>query len=250
MKRIEFSGTLEQCLEMIPGIDRDFSIRKTLARLVGMSNESVYRWFRQDGNSYRPAGLARIQVGYFCETIGFEVKEVTELGGDAYHLGKLLAFSVIKLDDIATKLNANRSQVLAFLRGDHGFSEARKKVANQVANDVSLLAECQRQKGELEKSLNLLPCPQKPEVKTPSLVGQTPIQFNDACIEALGHGLRGLLPLLEIVISDDFSPEERTRVREIAGSKTVLQFSNGLVQLAGERARKDHIAQCGRRFGL
>lgn len=60
---------------------------------------------------------------------------------------------------------------------------------------------------------------------------------HDAVIVAFVRLAKELLPLADQLASDEFTAEERARVRHLAGEFTVFDLKNLLVQLCGERVR-------------
>ena len=58
----------------------------------------------------------------------------------------------------------------------------------------------------------------------------------EAIIESFGVSVKAMLPLARLLESSNFSPEERARVRDIAGRDGVVQLVNVMSRLCGERS--------------
>jgi hypothetical protein len=52
-----------------------------------------------------------------------------------------------------------------------------------------------------------------------------------------------MLPLAKKLASDEFTAEDRARLRELAGTSTIFELKNELVKLCGERARAQLLNQ-------
>jgi hypothetical protein len=65
------------------------------------------------------------------------------------------------------------------------------------------------------------------------------IKFSDLIVASVAHHAQAMLPLAEALLSDEFTPADRERVRELAGAKTIFLLANALNGLCGERARNE-----------
>ena len=57
-------------------------------------------------------------------------------------------------------------------------------------------------------------------------------------ITIFAHLMQTALPLAKRLASDDYSAEDRKKLRELAGKHTIFELNNELAKLCGERARK------------
>ncbi len=78
--------------------------------------------------------------------------------------------------------------------------------------------------------------PKAPEKTKPKL-------SHDTILQSAAHLVQGLKPLLELIVSDAFTAEERAVLRELAGRDDIFKLSNVFDQLCSERARSQSNKQ-------
>lgn len=196
--------------------------RKPIIEFIGVNSDTVRSWHT---GQFFPIGLALIKTYYFLEKEGYRVSELEALGEVTYNLGKLMAFNVIDCEDVALQLDLTaRGKIFLFLRGERCFSPEREGKAKIILNLYKdeldgLPKRLLPEKAVKEKKV------ERVQEKSEELVEVKEL-FN--LLVSLNGLTEVLLPRLELVLSERFSPEERRVIRERAGRKLVFDLSNKL----------------------
>ena len=74
----------------------------------------------------------------------------------------------------------------------------------------------------------------------PKLSVHRSLDTHTSIIESLANIIKGIIPLVNLLESDEFTPEERAQFRELVGGNGVFEFSNSFFRLCGERTRNEH----------
>ena len=69
--------------------------------------------------------------------------------------------------------------------------------------------------------------------------GRNTLFSNEEVIGMLAHLVQVALPLADLANSDKFSPDDRSRLRELSGKSTIFELKNVLVRLCSEHARRE-----------
>lgn len=247
-----FKGTTAECLVHLANATKEdhFRKRKMLASFVGVGDEAVYHWFKKGA---LPVGEPLLRLRFYLEFLGYNVEELQTLAPPIRDAARLFAFRVATLPEIAQLVGypEGRSGIDTLLKVFRGTQGVTKQRLEQFTSFVELygeqLSEKKRttQKIQLNESASGVQSGGAPEVvKTPQVVHplRPPVQprDRDVIIESLGTSVKALIPLARAVSSDNFTADERARVRELAGGDGVFTLANLLYRLCGERARKMH----------
>ena len=248
-----FKGTTAECFQhlgrAIQG-EHLFENRKLIADFAGVESPAVYRWFRA---GKPPLGESLLRLRFYMEFLGYEVAETEALDPVIRDAARLCAFRVISMSETASLVGypAGVSGMNMLHRVFHGKNGVHSEKLEHFKSLVDLYAEQlpERQRATpklLKGSVRVTPPMESQAASRPSVVHPlrtnlrpTP-QLRDALIESLAGSVKGMIPLAQAISSDDFTPEERARLRELAGGNGVFNLANLLYRLCGERARKMH----------
>jgi hypothetical protein len=207
----------------------DKPAREELINFVKISDRAYREW--QSGSAF-PNGLRLIKLFYFLELKGYRISELEELDDDTRNFGRLIAFNIVSLEEAQKELGYNSGQMFAALRGEHKTHPERRKLIETFSHVY-------------DQELQKLP---KPESKTkPTSTKEVPVTVNEVYL--LLRGLDGLvsllIPRLEKMLDDEFTPEERRKFREEMTPKFIFDLSNRfhksnslLNALCSEKARE------------
>ncbi len=248
-----FKGNTMECLAHLEKAisDDHLAKREILATFVGVESANVRRWFN---GTVKPAGEPLLRLRFYLEFLGYQVEEIQKLAPAVRDTARLLAFRVVSLSDIVGLVGypegrGGTDSLLATLRGMRGVSEER------LAHFVSLVELYRGQLPEKQRATRRVQLSSVPrvsaEAEPPAVVRSSVVQplrpasrqapgTHDALIESLAGSVKAMIPLARAISSDDFTPDERARLRELAGSDGVFTLANLLYRLCGERARKIH----------
>lgn len=234
MKSVNFKGTTRECLIHQGKQPTKLLFLKNAIKFTGASRSSVDRWLSESWGNL-PHGINLIRVQYLLEIVGYEVEELKNLNDNIYKLGKLLALRIADVDQVAQEVFgfSDLTYLYRTLRGNRGISG----VDSVAISDLLL-----EKKDEIDKAVShwrkelgiTSGDPQKSEV---SAVGKEGVLDKDQVIKSLAHMIQSMQPLAEAIASDDFTPEDRETLRDLAGRFGVFNLKNALVKLCGERAR-------------
>lgn len=254
MKKV--SGTTKECLQRLGAIiQRDpdyYGKRKIIASFTGVSDSAAYRWIK--GTS-PPVGEPLIRLRFYLEFLGFDVQEIQLLEPRVRDAARIYAFGVTSIQETAGLLGyksakENRGGVdplLAVFRGASGVSKQRLEAFEAF---IELHAEALEEKKR--SVVSILPNGSTVNAEVPqsfiahevreskALNAKQHAAERIAIIEALAASVKAIIPLARAASSDDFTANERARVRELAGHNGVMTAANLLFRLCGERTREVH----------
>lgn len=255
---LDFRGPTAQCWKHFVDAEFDGNKKAALAHFVGVKeNGSAMRgWFTfKKGKPYTfPVGENLIRLRFFLDHTGYQVSEVQKLEAPIRDCGRLLAFRIIEIQDIIQALNfkvsnGDPSHVLTVLRGQNGFSAERlKKLKDFVEEFREFLPEKQQKVPSLryrgQKNTFTTPM-QKPIQHTAparehKFASKAPnVTDKKDLIEGFAMVVKGLVPFARYLLSEACTPEDRDKLRQLAGGDGVFHLSNALNRLCGEQARTE-----------
>lgn len=206
-----------------------------------------------------PKGLPLIRLRIFLEILGYKVKEIKQLATkpSVYHLAEMLAFGTLTPDAAVTILQYSCVQDVyrLVLRGMKSPIASRKKILEGLWEEQKSQVEQRRR--ELQEVIGVSPLLLEREASIPIAFVPTKKKPTQAVslgrnteLETLGHLVLAALPLAEKIASNDFSEEDRKKLRQITGGDAVYRLSNAMNQLCGEKARNQIRADAGQKDKL
>lgn len=241
---MKFNGTTEQCLHHLAATAFDRDPGEALASFVGATKHpTVDRWF---SNRAKPVGEYLLKIRYFLELLGYHVNELEMLDPTVRDAGRLVAFSIIEPDDLAKEFGYRATEnakdsMMRVLFGKSVPSADKIEKARQMLDACADLVEEKRR-----EIIGNLPVPKKAgngQDRDQRIAAVAPAHVprrqdrNESVIDALANMVKAMIPIADLVLSDDFSPEQRKNLRERADVDGVFRLSNLLNRLCGERAR-------------
>lgn len=243
MKTLECFEDLMLRLKEFPDY---YEKRKQLAELLGVLDSTVHRWMT--GSS--PAGMSMISLRYYLDFLGYQVEELEKVSQVMQSAGKLLAFRVTTLEEMARYTGHEKyiDQVITVIRGSRGISTERQALFHEFIKAHQL---------QLDEVMSKLPrlimldAKVKSEVMvsvvaddfvTPAPILQEKTGQSEAVDSKSDEHFRCLtLMLLDYAnryVRADVSDEERDRLRQIVGQRKIFELKNVLVRLCGSTAFK------------
>jgi hypothetical protein len=177
--------------------------------------------------------------------LGFEKSELGFAADkDAYKMAKLFAYQGITANEIVERSGLCRDSVMRALEGRCGISKKVQKIFSKLTTEQNafivseeaawklrltrLLPEEEAEKetvsAEIADSCHQVPAPEMATEKHKTLV-------------ILAGMVKAALPLAELVLTDEFSADDRAELRKLCGGDGVFRLSNRLSNLCGETAR-------------
>lgn len=229
-------GNTKQCLshfEKAICVRDSIKKRKMIADFVGIGGIAVYNWLRQNR---LPVGETLIRLRFYLEHQGYEVAELEELPRPIRDAARLFAFRISSLSEIGEIVGYTSSgrnlvdTLLATFCGKQGVS---KQKLEQFASFVELYGDRLEEKKQAVPNLvhgNTRLYKTTIDQQTSKVTGNQSV-----VIESFAGFITAMLPIAEYVLSDSFTANQRTQVRELAaGGKGVSRLSNLLTQLSCE----------------
>lgn len=220
--------------------------RRILAQVLDVDDQTVRRWAN---GSINPIGLSLISLRYYLDFLGYQVAELLPLSGLVKDLGRLLAFRVVDLDELAKLTNyppEQTSALLAVLRSGRGITTDREIHFQEVVEAY---------RDELVSSIK----------KTPKIIN---LEVSEQYVESTAHPLTIVKPvntqkvatlsvsstkeerfrdqvlcLLQFAryFTDDSIPEDtREELRRVVGQRNIFDLKNELLRLCGAKAYQNH----------
>lgn len=245
-----FKGNTAACLRhLAAAIGSDNTKRDIVARFADVDSGTVRRWFK---SGRVPIGETLIRARFYMEFLGYEVEEVQVLNPVIRSAAEMLAFGASTIPEIVKFLGYTEGKVgveavLAVFRGAQGVSPKRYE-------DLKILVELNQELTEGKKKATQrisfedvqprhhrsVQAPLPPRLR---LGERSPLNLRQLLIESAAKQVEALLPLAQAIESDEFTAEERAKLRELAGGNGVFKLANTLSRLCGERSRAMHSSQ-------
>ena len=222
-KEVIFSGSLRKCLvhygNNLPGKGgkRSQKARQPMAEFVHVGHYLVFRWLSEE---HMPIGENLLRVMAWLDTQGYKTDEWEKLPKLSQQLIKLVAFDLRNLDELQKDLGYNsRDSLMSVLRGTN-MSRSKKQAAQGLVARFPL-----------SKKAGSGPADIVELVQTSAPVD------HDLIIDSLGHQIQAILPLAELVFSDEFSAEERRRLRQQVANDGLHSLAQVLMGLCSAKSR-------------
>ncbi len=215
---------------------------QSISDLVNVSNNTIVAWLADE---YPAKGENLVTLWHVLEAIGFDSPEMDDLPRFNRYLGELFAFSVIGINEVKELCNVSNSQTaLQILRGQPPMHPALN-YTELIAMYSDQLTEKKRDallkltpiSDSISQSGNQTQARQTNEpvnVASAIQIGYT----NDNGVLMAATVLGQALPIVRHLISDECTPADRNRVRELLGEGTMFELSNYFESLCSERARQ------------
>lgn len=239
-----FTGTTEECLKHFVGAheintmeEKEYKRRNAISHLLGINQATGYEWF---SNFRMPKGENLLRLRYFLELNGYQLLERQGMPELIREFSEQIALGAMSLAEAAEYIGTTSDVILDVVMRRQGVSSQREtQVKELVELHQNKATERLREWQATMKSLGFA----QPTTKTVAASLPQLSQLNDGqVIETLAHLVLATRPLAERVLSDDFSADDRRRLRELTAngrSNAVFDLSNLLNRLCGERARKE-----------
>ncbi len=211
---MNFKGTTAACV-------RHFvSSKATVGAAVAAFREkypnsfdtTVSRWFKKDT---LPTGTNLIQLQCFLESAGYTLSDVpTMIHPSVRTLRRAVADGRTTLSAINSAVGYTQDhQALVVLHGKVRPLEEKMQIFDRLAANLP----------EMKLQADVLPVVKSATVVKQSLVAQ----------------ISALAPLVELVLSDAFTADDRDEIRKMSGGDGIFNLKNSLARLCGERARNN-----------
>jgi hypothetical protein len=253
-----FKGTTEECFAhfatQYPGREN----QKVVAEFIEAQPLATYRWYTK---RFTAVGETLVRVRCMFELLDYYVTDYMIIPEPIRQLTRLMAYGCTTFGEIVPVFEFegdNRHSAMGGLTGKRGVSNARIAKIEEFANQyVELIAKSGESRREvLVKKLQPAAPRQLPVLKpvasvlasraersSAAAVASISQTAREAIIESAARQVLALLPLAELLFTDEFTAAERGRFRDLTGNKGVFNLSNCLNGLCGERMRERQIAQ-------
>jgi hypothetical protein len=243
-----FHGTLEECVQhfvaanKFDSADRAMYIKRNrVCDLIGISYPTGLQWFSK---MRLPIGENALRLRVFLQLLGYTVIDRRPQTPSLQELSLVVAFACIPIQDIADYIGGAYDVVLEMALGRQGISSQREEKLQVLL--AGYKTEVERKKKEwlsVINELHLVGVAQESVTVAPTLPAKSSGHVNSSDpVEMLAHLLMVIKPLAERVASDECSPDDRKRLRELVRngrSNLVFDLSNIFTRLCGERARNE-----------
>jgi hypothetical protein len=234
-------------------LDGDYKKRNAICRLLGVNPSTGREWF---GKMDLPIGVYLLNLRCLLSTLGYVVSELETLSPNARVCAEALGFRVASLDLMASSLNRSHWTVHEILVRNGGTSkEVESKMELFAAGISDDLAQA---KASWAKELGMEPNVVVPPAEQPVCKDKVePVHEDEAKspesqpggheqdLVLLSHMVLATLPIAKRVLSDEFSGEDRNRLRHLTRtpnhSHAVFELYQALGGLCSERARNNKL---------
>jgi hypothetical protein len=241
-----FSDLIRQIQELPNYVDK----RKQLAEVLGVADTTIRHWMAGSV----PQGMSMVSLRYYLDYLGYKVEELAKTSKVMQGAGKLLAFRVTTLEEMAQFTTGHGhygDQVLAAIRGSRGLSDEREGLFQKFVEAHS--SELATVLTELPRLIVLDVKTEALEVKIMEETGQTHsgqsaillkqkdgqgavVDSNsDEHFKCLTHML---LDYANRYVHPEVGDNERDRLRQVVGQRKIFDLKNVLVRLCGNTAFK------------
>lgn len=207
-------------------------------------------------NDSPPVGVRLIKLWHLLDALGYESPELYHLNPANIYYGQLVAYGIMDLDEFCNDvLDGTKSQNgLKVLRGQEpmapklGLKELKELYDEVLAEKVAALPLI---KPSTTPEVVTAPVTVPAEVTVEASAQAEPQAMSTVeamvpqVLFAMDPGLAlavlagAALPLARHLLSDDFTKEQRSEWRKLAGTETVFALSNAFGGLCGETARRE-----------
>ena len=211
----------------------DFEERKRISRFVGAHTGTVLDWMK--GN-FLPKGPKLIALRYYLERKGYLVKELADLPRSVRDLGRLIAHGLMSLETAAKAIGLTTGSLMRMLHGERTITEERSALIEGVV----------RQHDQPKHLVGLYDDEEAAEApQPPSARALTAMPTNATLngnkkiiLTSLARGIESVIELSELVLSREFSEDDRQQLRNMTGGgRGVFDLSNNMAALCSSTAR-------------
>lgn len=248
---IRVGRTLMDCIASFARDFPTFEERVPLSYLSGIAVDTTSMYCR--GKS-KPVGLYWAKVAYAVHFMGYRVGVLDDVRPGVYNLGKLLAIDALSVEDAEKLLDTKVSEVYRYIMAKTTPGDARQAMIDMIVEERMGQIDAWNEKYSKYKSIRpykpdrgSIPSPNKhatkPEARLLEAISEAKHERSFVQgvseIQILANLILAALPLAELIVSDDFSPEDRAELRRLCGKYGVFNLKNALTGLCGERARTE-----------
>jgi hypothetical protein len=260
-----FKGTTAECLSHLGKHIGENKIEKVkvIAVFCGTHYRTVEKWLE---GKHPPIGENLVRMRVYLEHIGYSVTELLKLNPVVRDAARLCAFRVVPIAEIAEMVgyagrktvdsgrNTAVDAILGIFRGVQGVGKDRlvefealvsvfKDMLPEKVQQTPKIDLADHVKSQIEhEQVVVRTVPPAGTTFRPKLAFQRTLDTHTAIIESFASTIKGLIPLAQLLESDEFTPAERAHLRELLGGDGVFEFANSFYRLCGERTRKQHPA--------
>lgn len=218
-----FSGTLQQCFERLRKSDQ--ACLDSFIEFVEAHPATVSGWMF--GLTKPPAGEFLVRSMLFFHLSGWKVTEFEDTDDVALGLAKLWMYKLVTVEDIREELgytSSSNSGILKYIYGEREPTGSTKRLAAKLVD--SWRYQIDHAEATLREHL-LLP------TDLPAVTGD----FSSDAVEGLARRLTEIVPLVERVASNEFTDEDRDRLRELVGREQYVELAVKLNAMKSYRTR-------------
>lgn len=245
----ECLGHYSHGIPKTPG--EEIALRRQLIDFVGISLVQTKRLL-QHGKQARGENLIRLR--FYLYYLGYSVEELNSLGDETFELANLFALGFASLTAISDSLGVGRDSAIRRMRKVQKLSASDVEKTREIVSHIKA-----RVKDDLPKiipSFSVRKMRVEPKrlekVKTRLLPrhefgkGRESVQQLKECqasdetkkaIDATAALIESLLPLSELLLSDEFSAQERAELRRKVNGHGLFNLANNMNALCSETAR-------------
>ena len=215
-------------------------ILELLTEFVGVQTPSTTsKWL---SNGQMPVGINLKKAQVFLSMLGFHVGELEKNDPHIRSLTEYVAFGLITEEDITKGFGLSRNSVYRILRDGGVVSTDRLQQIQEITKGKE--EELQNRKQQWQERLTPYVVVENHTQSVESNGDETVIQIEDVThredlLKVLAVQLKAMLPIASFILSDEFSADDRNRLRELSGRFTIFNLSNVLHGLCGEQARNE-----------
>jgi hypothetical protein len=223
-----FSGNVRQCLDhyaqTLPTSKSQVSkARKPLADACNISLELAYRWLLK---GKMPIGSNLIRLRYFFHNLGYNVSEMEGMLPEVFNFGQVICLGHISFEDACQELGYTSVDTLyAVIKGVERPSRRKLEKMTSISQTYigkqapDVLNRQSRQQSHQEHDMLLV------------------VDSHQAIIDALRKQIEALLPLAQVVLSEDFSDDERRQLRRGIPDDGLYRTAQALHGLCSKKSR-------------
>jgi hypothetical protein len=244
-----FKGSLKECLKHLSENEFDVPPEQYLLKFVGASKKSVNDWLTE---KTFPKGKYLSKLRFALEHMGYDLND-QYLRPEIKQYCALFAFGLIDMEFVMQDLKLANDSVLCVFRGGCGTSDENYAHMEEMYKAFTSDLEERKSKIQPPKLLSIKatePKEQKtleekrPEdVIKPLFVAPRKVEYNvaidkETIINLIVIYIKGLMPLLDFAVSENFTDEDREKIRELCGEGVVFDVSTNMNRLCGKTAFK------------
>ncbi len=251
-----FTGTTQECLEHFSQGNRfntpereACKLRNAVSEFFGINHQTGYGWFSQ----FRlPTGENLLRLRFFLSLLGYEVVERNVVPKILREFSDMVCLRTLSFEEAAYLIGGTAvpAVLLDVSFGRYGVSGEREEKITELVElyKKEATVKLEEWKTKIESfglanfsAIKIVPA-QTPES---SKEDSKPVlaRLNGEVVKTLAHLILAIKPWAELLLSEEFSPEQRQQLRELTAtngrSNAVFEVSNALNRLCSERARKE-----------